>query len=176
MEVTAKLQHLRMAPRKVRLVASMLKGLPAAEALTELRHLPKRASLPIEKLLRSALANAKHNFHLDEKNLRVKLAIVDSGPVMKRFRARAFGRAATIRKRMSHVTIVLDEFIPSSQKARKVKKAAAPIVREASLEDMKEAASQAKLEAERPAERKIIPKTKSAGPGFVRRIFNRKAV
>ncbi|KKW27897.1 MAG: 50S ribosomal protein L22 [Parcubacteria group bacterium GW2011_GWB1_52_7] len=75
MEVTAKLQHLRMAPRKVRLVASMLKGLPAAEALTELRHLPKRASLPIEKLLRSALANAKHNFHLDEKNLRVKLAI-----------------------------------------------------------------------------------------------------
>ncbi len=177
MEVTAKLKYLRIAPRKVRLIANMLKGLPAAEALTQLRHLPKHAASPIEKLLRSALANAKHNFQLDEKNLRVKSAIVDGGPVLKRFRARAFGRAATLHKRMSHVTLVIDEFIPTSQKARKAKKAAVPLVREASLEDMKEVASEARPEAARLAERQTAPKVRSMSqPGFVRRIFNRKAV
>ncbi|MBI2096579.1 MAG: 50S ribosomal protein L22 [Candidatus Sungbacteria bacterium] len=174
MEVTARLHYARMAPRKTRLVANMIKGLPATEALVQLRHLPKRATLPLEKLLRSAIANAKHNFSLDEKNLRVKSALVDGGPMLKRSRSRAFGRVAMIRKRTSHITLVLDEFVPTKMKPKKAKKAAAPVIREASLAEIKEIQREEKSAVSRAADRETGPGQRQ--PGFVRRLFNRKSV
>ena len=177
MEVSAKVNYLRVSPRKVRLVTNMLKGLGAKEALLQLRFLPKRASHPLEKLLRSALANAKHNFDLDEKNLRVKTIRVDGGPVSKRFTPRAFGRASPIRKRTSHITLILDELIPTSLKARRAKKNMAPEIRgSASREEVKDIV--AEEESRGGAPRREVPRQdrKVGGRGFVGRIFNRKAV
>ncbi|OGZ95534.1 MAG: 50S ribosomal protein L22 [Candidatus Sungbacteria bacterium RIFCSPHIGHO2_01_FULL_50_25] len=106
-DVKAELNYVRIAPRKMRLVANMVKGMDVSRAQTQLLFLTKRSSHPLLKLLRSAIANAKNNFRLDESDLVVKNIVVDGGPVLKRFRARAFGRAARIRKRASHVTLVL---------------------------------------------------------------------
>lgn len=107
MEIIAKSKYIHSSPRKVRLVANLIKGMETSRAETELAYLPKHASLPLLKLLRSALANAKHNFSLDEKGLYIQDIVVGAGPVLKRTRARAFGRSATIRKRMSHISIKL---------------------------------------------------------------------
>ena len=177
MEVTARVQYLRQSPRKVRLVANAIRGRSAGEALTQLRFLPKRAALPVEKLLKSAIANAKHNFQLDEKNLRVKTILVDAGPSLKRFRARAFGRAAPLHKRTSHISLVLDEVIPSKRKTsldrKKVEK---PEIREISMEEAEKievADPKVELARRAPVVRK---EPKSAKAGFVRRIFNRKAI
>ena len=105
--IEAQLNYVHIAPRKMRLVANLVKGMDVSRAETQLRFLTKRASHPLVKLLRSAVANAKHNFQLDEKDLVIQKITVDGGPVLKRFRARAFGRAARLRKRTSHVTLVL---------------------------------------------------------------------
>lgn len=107
MEIIAKSNYIHISPRKVRLVANLIKGMKVRHAETELAHLPKAASLPIAKLLHSALANARHNFSVEESGLYVQDIAVSAGPVLKRTRARAFGRAAMIRKRMSHISIKL---------------------------------------------------------------------
>lgn len=107
MEITAKLKHSRIAPRKVRLVANLIRGKKATQALAILKFVPKKASLPIEKLLQSAVANAKHNYQIDEKDLFISKITVDEGPKLKRFMPRAMGRAYEIRKRSSHINIVL---------------------------------------------------------------------
>ena len=106
-EIKAHLRYLRMAPRKVRLAAGAVKGKSAEEAEAVLEFLPKRAALPLKKLLKSAVANAKHNFNIEKENLFVKNITVDKGPTLKRFMPRARGSAAPIRKRESHVTIIL---------------------------------------------------------------------
>lgn len=111
MEVTAKLNNLRKAPRKVRLVANLVKGMTVVQAENELKFSVKDSAQPVLKLLRSAIANANHNFHLDKNNLYIAKAVVDNGPNLKRWRPRAFGRAAGILKRTSHITIVLSEII-----------------------------------------------------------------
>ena len=109
MEVKASLRFLRMSPRKVRLVVDTVRGMSVASAETKLKFVPKLASEPVLKLLLSAVANATHNFHLQKEDLYVKTIVADGGPTLKRFRARAFGRAAPIRKRTTHITIVLAE-------------------------------------------------------------------
>ncbi|MBI4359299.1 MAG: 50S ribosomal protein L22 [Candidatus Nealsonbacteria bacterium] len=109
MEVIAKLNHLRLAPRKVRLVADVIRGQEALKARNNLSFLPRRASQPFLKLLDSALANAKNNFQLDEKTLYLAKVLVDEGPKLKRWRPRARGRAFPIQKKTSHLTIVLKE-------------------------------------------------------------------
>lgn len=96
-----------MSPRKVRLVAGLVRNMDALSALDQLRFTQKAACRPVEKTLRSALANAEHNFHLDKEDLKIKKIFVDKGPVLKRWRARAFGRAAPIKKHICHITIVL---------------------------------------------------------------------
>lgn len=96
-----------MSPRKVRLVVNTVRGLSVTEAETRLTFLPKLAAKPVLKLLRSAVANAEHNFKLDKKDLYVRHITADGGPTLKRWRARAFGRAAPIRKRTTHITLVL---------------------------------------------------------------------
>lgn len=114
MQITAHLHQLRMSPRKVRLVANLLKDMDVHEADAQLTHLQKGAVVPIRKLLHSAIANAEHNAKLDRANLFVRQVRVDQGTTLKRSQPRAFGRATPIRKRTSHVTIVLDERVPTS--------------------------------------------------------------
>lgn len=109
MEVRAHLRHLRVAPRKVRLVVDLVRGLPVDRAIDQLTILPKGAALPVLKLLNSAIANAEHNFKLERKGLHIKSIVANEGPRLKRFRPRAFGRAAEILKRSSHITIILDD-------------------------------------------------------------------
>lgn len=96
-----------MSPRKVRLVIDVIRGTSVAEAETRLTFLKKGAAEPVLKLLRSAIANATHNFHLQKEDLFVKTITADGGPTIKRARPRAFGRSAPIRKRTTHINIVL---------------------------------------------------------------------
>jgi len=108
MEVKAKLRFTRIASRKARLVADLIRGKKSEEALNILTFTPKAAARIIVKLLKSAVANATQK-KIDVDRLYVKTIMVDQGPTMKRFMPRALGRATTIRKRTSHITIVLDE-------------------------------------------------------------------
>ncbi len=109
MQANATLRFLRIAPRKVRLVADLVRGKPVQDALSTLRFTPKSASLPVRKLLESAVANAENNHGLDIDTLWVREIRVDEGPTLKRFRPRAQGRAFQIMKRTSHVSVVLEE-------------------------------------------------------------------
>ncbi len=96
-----------MAPRKVRLVVNLVRGLPVAEAEARLSFLRRDAARPVLKLLRSAIANAEHNFKLERSSLRIKSITADAGATLKRSRPRAHGRAAPIRKRTTHISLVL---------------------------------------------------------------------
>lgn len=96
-----------MSPRKVRLVADLIRGMNVEVAEQQLQVHPKWASRPLLKLLRSAIANATNNFHLDRSTLRIAKITVDQGPTMKRYRPRAFGSSAMIKKRSSHINLIL---------------------------------------------------------------------
>ncbi|MFA9434236.1 MAG: 50S ribosomal protein L22 [Deltaproteobacteria bacterium] len=109
MEVRAVTRYVRISPRKARLVTELIKGKPVEEALTMLRFVPKKAARLVDKTLRSALANAEQNPNIDVDTLYIKRIFVDGGPTMKRWRARAMGRATKILKRSSHITVILDE-------------------------------------------------------------------
>lgn len=119
MEVKAFARYIRTSPRKIRLVADHIRGLSVTEAENRLSVSSKWASEPVSKLLQSAVANAVHNFKLDKSKLSVKTIYVDNGPTLKRFRPRAFGRAAAIRKRTSHIGIILTD---EPVKIKKIKK------------------------------------------------------
>lgn len=119
-EVRAILRFLRHGPRKVRLVGNVLKGLSIDYARAELRSINKHAAAPLLKLLNSAVANAKHNNHVDEDRLFVKQVRVDDGPALKRFMPKAHGRATEIKKRSCHVTLVLG--VKPSEEKKAVKK------------------------------------------------------
>jgi len=105
MEARATARFVRMAPRKVRLVLDAIRGKYAGDALDMLRFTPNHASVEISKVLRSAVANAEHNFNADIDELKVWRIEVDTAPVLKRFGARAKGRGTRIVKRNSHITI-----------------------------------------------------------------------
>jgi len=109
MEAKAVLRHIRVSPRKARYVADLVRGKQVEEALNILSFTTRKSAQIIGKLLKSAIANAGQNESIDADTLFVKTIFVDGGPTMKRFRPRAMGRAGRIRKRTSHVTIVLDE-------------------------------------------------------------------
>jgi large subunit ribosomal protein L22 len=106
-EVKAVARWVRMSPRKARLVAEHIRGRSVPEARTVLAFTPRAAAREIEKVLRSAVANAEANHNLAGDDLVVSGAYVDEGPVMKRWRARARGRAVRIRKPTCHITVVL---------------------------------------------------------------------
>lgn len=114
--MTAKLRYLRIAPRKVRLVADLIRGKSVKEAETILRFQVKRPAQPMMKLLQSAKANAKQQ-ELDERQLYISKVTVDEGPKLKRYRPRARGRAYKIQKKTSHITLVLDEKRPKEIKS-----------------------------------------------------------
>ena len=103
----AQARFVRMTPMKCRRVLDVVRGMPVQEALDILRFQPQAASEPIGKVLASAVANAENNKQLDPRSLFVSQAYVDEGPTLKRFRPRAQGRAYRIRKRTSHITVVV---------------------------------------------------------------------
>ncbi len=109
MEAKAVVKYARIAPRKVQLVANLIRGKQIDEALAMLKYTPRAAAPVIEKLIKSAMANAENNHGMDADNLYISEIYANQGPIMKRFRPRAFGRAAAIRKRTSHIGVVLKE-------------------------------------------------------------------
>ena len=109
MEARAKLSYARISSRKVKIVIDLIRNNPVGVALGILKNTPKAASEPVEKLLKSAIANAENNHNMDVNNLYVAEIFAGQGPTLKRIRPRAQGRAFRIRKRTSHITIVLKE-------------------------------------------------------------------
>ena len=109
MEARAYLRHLRIAPRNVQIVLDLIRNQPADKAMAILKHTPKSASEPLQKLLKSAMANAENNHNMDKNSLYVAECFVCPGPTLKRIRPRAQGRAFHVLKRTSHVTMVLKE-------------------------------------------------------------------
>ena len=107
-EIRAVSKYVRMSPSKIRRVLRQIQGKTYSEALLHLEFMPYASCAPIIKVLRSATANARNNFSMDEKNLVIKSAFADQGPTMKRFRPRAQGRAYRILKATSHITIVME--------------------------------------------------------------------
>jgi large subunit ribosomal protein L22 len=128
MEATAKLRSVRITPQKARRVVNLIRGKSAEEALALMKFAPQAAAEPVNKLIASAVANARvkadaANVRFDEGDLIISAAFVDEGATMKRFMPRAQGRSAQILKRTSHITVVVstpDEIIAkaSAQKAR----------------------------------------------------------
>ncbi len=109
MEVKASLRYARVGEQKARLVANMVRGLDVGLALKKLTFLNKKTAVLVKKLIESAVANADQKKTMDLDKLFVKTITVDQGPVLKRFRPRAQGRASGVRKKMSHINVILSE-------------------------------------------------------------------
>ena len=109
MEVRAVLKYVRISPQKVRKLVDAVKGKPVEVALDTLKFMPLKAADIVEKVVRSAVANADQNPDIDVDTLIVRNIIADQGPTLKRFRARARGRGTRILKRTSHITVILGE-------------------------------------------------------------------
>ncbi|HDG97132.1 MAG: 50S ribosomal protein L22 [Deltaproteobacteria bacterium] len=109
METRAVAKYVRISPRKARLVMDQIRGKRVEEALNMLTFAPQKAARIVKKVVESAVANAEQNANVDIDNLYIKRIYADEGPTLKRFRPRALGRATRIRKRTSHLTVILDE-------------------------------------------------------------------
>ncbi len=109
MEVKASAKYMRISPRKVHKLIGAVKGKPVETALNILKFMPQKAAGILEKVIRSAVANADQNSDVDVDLLVVRNVVADQGPTLKRWRARARGRATRILKRTSHITVILDE-------------------------------------------------------------------
>ena len=193
MEVKAKVKFIRMSPTKIRLVANLIRKMPVEKALDQLQFINKLASGPVAGLIKSAIANAEHNFELAKDNLFIKELTVNQGPTLKRSMPRAHGRATPIRKRTSHINLVLGEIKASGVVKAKKQDIAAPI--KLGEQPKKEAAvklkQSVKTEAAEPKDDitkekgKIIvdPRMEGrgghakieGGKGFTTKIFRRKS-
>jgi len=109
MDARAIAKYVRIAPRKVAVVLDLVRGKNVNEAFAILKYTPKNGATIINKVLKSAVANAENNFNLDGKKLYIAEAYANQGPTLKRFRPRAQGRAYSIMKRTSHITLVVKE-------------------------------------------------------------------
>jgi large subunit ribosomal protein L22 len=157
-------RHVRISPNKARRVVNLVRGLPAKEALTVLQFAPQAASVQVQKVLASAMANAENNERLDPDALLVSEAYVDEGPTLKRFRPRAQGRAYRIRKRTCHITIAV-EAVQVTAPPRKAAKKAAP-TKKAAPEAAKAAPAAKKAEPAKkgePAAKKAASQSSTEG-------------
>lgn len=127
MEVKAKAKHMKMSARKIRLVIDVVRGLGVNEALDQLKFINKWAAKPVAKLINSAVANAENNFELDKNNLYIKEIKADEGPTLDRWMPKAHGRATPIRKRTSHISLMLAEVKDSGERQAKKGKIEAPV-------------------------------------------------
>jgi large subunit ribosomal protein L22 len=114
----ARATHVRVTPMKARRVVDLIRHLPTDQAIAILKFAPQAASEDVLKVLESAIANASHNFNLDEGTLIVSRATVDEGPTLKRFRPRAQGRAYRIRKRTSHIMIEVESIVSAPNRSK----------------------------------------------------------
>jgi len=190
MKVIATLKNLRMSPRKVRLVTDSVVGMDATAAMVHLRHVVKKTSGVLEKLLNSALANAENNFGLDKDNMFVSSIIVGGGASLKRWLPRAQGRATQILKRTSHIKLEIEERVEgknrkSKQELEKERKqreeANAKMMKENAEELAKQEEAKPEETAEKTAAKKISPKKEIASrkgqdSGFLKKVFQRKSV
>lgn len=179
MQIKAKLSNLRIAPRKVRLVADIIRRKKTEEAQAILNFTVKKASLPLLKLLNSAMANAKNNFQLDPNNLYIFKLTVDEGPKYKRWMPRARGSAYEIQKKTSHITLILDEIKPG-KKIKKTKATKASKVEEAAKKAEEVEKTETKeIVKEKKHDWKEIKKDEMLKPKVrkgIRRFFQRKTV
>ncbi len=183
---SAKLKYLRMAPRKARLSANIIKGLSISEAEAQLMLNPRRAGEPILKLLRSAAANAK-NKQLNPEKMLIKEIRVDGGPMLKRWLPRAQGRATPLQKKSSHITLIIEESEKISaprfriEKEKKIKKSQAEKIKKERTKKEQKESGEHKHEHEHEHhehghETEKSQKNSSAVKGFAQKIFRRKAV
>lgn len=169
MEITAQLNNLRIAPRKVRAVTARLRGLDARRAKSQLAYTVRRSAPPLAKLLDSALANASRNFGLVQDNLYIKQVIVNEGTKLKRFRPKGFGMTAPLEKKTSHIKIILAERVPGLKAIAKPKPVTAepPLAREEKIKVEKKPTYQ--------VPEKEIKKSGMFG-GLKRKFFRRKTI
>ncbi|MFA5184361.1 MAG: 50S ribosomal protein L22 [Patescibacteria group bacterium] len=167
MEVKASLKHLRMSPRKIRLVIDVIRKMPVATALDQLRFINKLAAEPVAKLIKSAIANAENTFSLERANLYIKEIRSDEGVMLKRWMPRAHGRATSLRKRGCHLSLVLGEIKASGQKEKKTVKVADPVKLEKLAKEGEAAVAKTALKAAKEKGRKAA--------GEKTKMFRRKA-
>jgi len=192
MEVKATAKTIKIAPRKVRLLAGLIRGLNVDKAGDQLRFTGKKAAMPMSKLLDSAIANAENNFELDRNNLFVKEVRVNSGVTMKRWAPKARGRATPLRKRTSHIYITLGELVDSGFVKAKNAKIDAPIKLESRIKEAegvkikdKKIEETPDMKSEGKAKKIVDPRGEGrgkntkiegqGGKGFASRIFRRKS-
>ncbi|MCH7605058.1 50S ribosomal protein L22 [Patescibacteria group bacterium] len=187
MKATAKLRYIRIAPRKVRLVADQVRGKKVKEAQRVLGFTMNRASLPVLKTLLSAMAAARNNFEGEEANLYISNITIDEGPKFKRYRARARGAAYPIQKKTSHITIVIDEIEEvkrekkkSMKKTTETSKAGTAQTRTTPLTSVEPDSTTAGKETPpdkpiyRPETGREVPKPRKESR--IKRLFRRKAI
>jgi large subunit ribosomal protein L22 len=156
-EVRAQAKYVRMSPRKARLVAEHIRGRSVPEARAVLAFTSREAAGVLQKVLQSAVSNAEANHGIAEERLYVKTTYVDGGPVMKRWRARARGRVARIRKRTCHITVTLAErqqASPTGEPVQSESVESAPTPKRAPATKKTAAASKKKTASKRPAKKK----------------------
>jgi len=191
MEVKAKAKFIRMSPTKVRLVAGLIRKMPAIKALDQLQFSGKWAAEPMIKLIKSAIANAEHNFELVKENLFIKEVTVDAGPSLKRWMPKAHGRATPLIKKTSHINLTLGEIKASGKVGAKKQTIEAPVKLES--QPKKEAAVKVKASKEKDIEVKEDKTEKGkviedprmegrhghakieGGKGFAAKMFRRKS-
>ncbi len=191
MQVTAKLNNLRMSAKKARLVAGLVRGAQVDKGLAQIKFVSKSAAAPVAKLINSAVANAEHNFNLEKSNLYIKEIKVDEGKPLKRWMPKAHGRATTLKKHSCHITLVLAELKESGAAKPRTVKIEAP-VRIGTKPKEDEGVKVGKKEKEEPAAEtekehgKLEPAIKPEGrrghgkveggkKGFVGKLFQRKS-
>jgi large subunit ribosomal protein L22 len=155
-EVRAQAKYVRMSPRKARLVAEHIRGRSVPEARAVLAFTSREAAGVLQKVLQSAVSNAEANHGIAEDRLYVKTTFVDGGPVMKRWRARARGRVARIRKRTCHITVTLVEapLTPTQAATKEAEATESATAKSAPAKKKTAAASKKKTASKRPAKKK----------------------
>ena len=172
MQIKVQLNNLRIAPRKTRQIADLVRGKKAVNAVNILEFVVRKPANPVLKLLRSGIATAKHEFQLDENNLYISKIVVNEGPKLKRSRPVSRGSAHPLWKRTSHIELILDEVTPTSVK--KIKETKALAVNEVQEAEVKEVASTGKKEKQKFA--KTEGSKVQKGQGSSSRMFRRKSI
>jgi len=179
MKVNAKLNNLRIAPRKSKLVADLIKGLDVSEALDQLEAHVKRTSPHMKKLLLSAIANAENNFGLDKNNLYVYEARIGAGPTMKRWMPKAFGRAGEILKRTSKIEIILEERVEGKNRKTKEEMEAEMKKREKARKKEEKEQKETQEKSSKDSDKKggeERAKKEAPNKGWAKKIFQRKSM
>lgn len=177
MEIKAQLRFLHLSPRKVKAVTDVIRGLSVKEAEAQLLLIKKRVVRPILKLLYSALANARNTYSLQAEDLRIKRIEVHDGPTLHRWFPRAFGRAAPIRRRSSHLLIILEPqketlAIKKHEAVRPQKSSEEAKTEEAAVKEEKKTFGK-KKERMKVIKKETRPKEEK---GFTKKIFSRKSI